>query len=466
MMSALGRFFRTTAVRLTLVYLVVFTVATVFLVGYVTRSTGELLTRQLRETIDQEVVELEEQYQEGGLRRLLTVIDLKSRAPGASLYLLADFSGNILVGNIAEIPSAILDDPRAAARPIRYARVDGAGKERHVALVRVMVLDGGFRAVVGRDIGERERFREIFARASRAIMAVMVVLGLVTWWFVSRRVLRRIDQVSATSTRIIAGDLSDRLPVTGTGDEFDRLALGLNAMLGRIDDLMKGLKEVSDNIAHDLKTPLTRLRNRVDEALTGEPDPERYRAALEATIEESDALIRTFNALLMIARVESGGQPAETTDVDLAAIAREVCELYEPVAEEAGIALAVDAPGPAILRGSRELLAQALTNLVDNALKYGQAPGRAPTIRIEARRERDTVVAAVADNGPGVPEADRERVLSRFVRLEASRSQPGSGLGLSLVAAIARHHRGELVLSDADPGLRVTLRLPANPVQG
>ncbi|MEJ1158026.1 ATP-binding protein [Prosthecomicrobium sp. N25] len=454
----LGRFLRTTAFRLSLVYLVVFSVATVFLVAYITRSTSDLLTRQIRDTIDEEIQELDYEFQVGGIRRLLTTIDQKSRSPGASLYLLSDFSGNILAGNIADIPPAILDDASAAARPIRYSRVDGDRAGRHVALVRVMTLDGGFRALVGRDLGEREQFREIFGRAVRAIMIVMVVLAVVTWWFVSRRVLRRIDQVSATSAKIIAGDLSGRLAVTGTGDEFDRLAQSLNGMLERIDDLMRGLKEVSDNIAHDLKTPLTRLRNRVEEALSGPDDPARARAALEATIEESDALIRTFNALLMIARVESGSQQAEMDPVDLAAIAREVAELYEPLADEQGFALSVAADRPAMVVGNRELLAQALSNLIDNALKYGRAEGRAPTVRIAVEESGGTVVASVADNGEGIPAADRTRVLGRFVRLETSRSAPGSGLGLSLVAAITRHHRGTLALADAGPGLRVELR--------
>jgi signal transduction histidine kinase len=460
-LGALRRFVRTTAFRLSLVYLIVFSVATVFLVAYITRSTSELLTRQLRETIDLEIQELDYEYQVGGIRRLLTVIDQKSRTPGASLYLLSDFSGNILAGNIADVPPAILDDASAAARPIRYSRVDGDRTRNHVALVRVMALDGGFRALVGRDIGEREQFREIFGRAVRAIMIVMVVLAVVTWWFVSRRVLRRIDQVSETSARIVAGDLSGRVPVTGTGDEFDRLAQSLNGMLERIDDLMGGLKEVSDNIAHDLKTPLTRMRNRVEEALSGPDDPLRARAALEATIEECDGLIRTFNALLMIARVESGSQQAEMGPVDLAAIARDVAELYEPVAEEQGVTLTVAAEGPALVHGNRELLAQAMTNLVDNALKYGRAEGRPPSVRILVAHEGRSVVAGVADNGPGVPLADRDRVLGRFVRLEASRSAPGSGLGLSLVAAIARHHRATLRLEDADPGLQVKIHFPA-----
>lgn len=463
------RFLRTTAVRLSLLYLLVFTLISVSMIVYVGRNASELITRDLRATIDREIDELEQIYQERGLRALIDAVDARSRVPGASLYYVADLSGNLVVGNIAEVPPALLNDPLANARAVPYFRgADwrrgwggrGQGDTGHRALVRVMVLDEGFRVLVGRDLGEQGRMREVFSQSFRIILAVVVVLGLVTWWFISRQVLRRIDQVSETGSRIVAGDLSGRLAVTGSGDEFDRLAHGLNGMLDRIEALMKGLKEVSDNIAHDLKTPLTRMRNRLDAALAGPEDAATYRAAVEATIEESDALIRTFDALLMIARVEAGNQPAALAPIDLAAIARDVCELYEPLAEEDGVELHVAATDPVRVLANRELLSQAVTNLMDNAFKYGRAEGRPPRITLTVATEGAEGVLSVADNGPGVPAADRQRVLSRFVRLEASRNAPGSGLGLSMVAAVLRHHGGSVDLGDAGPGLRVTIRVP------
>jgi signal transduction histidine kinase len=259
----------------------------------------------------------------------------------------------------------------------------------------------------------------------------------------------------------MTGDLSGRLEVTGTGDEFDRLADSLNAMLDRIEALLYGVKDVSDNIAHDLKTPLTRLRSRVEAVLSGDPDPARYRAALEATIEESDQLIRTFNALLMIARVEAGSPDGDMGEVDVAGVVRDVADLYEPLAEAEGAELVVEASEPATIKASRELLGQALANLIDNAIKHGgagAAEGR--RVVVSMAREDQTLVLSVADNGPGIPAGDRERVLQRFVRLEKSRSQPGSGLGLSLVAAVVRLHNGTIELGDANPGLVVTIRLP------
>jgi signal transduction histidine kinase len=233
-------------------------------------------------------------------------------------------------------------------------------------------------------------------------------------------------------------------------------------MLERIEHLLHGLKDVSDNIAHDLKTPLTRLRNRVEAALATRDD-EKHRAALEATIEESDQLIKTFNALLMIARIEAGSPDGAMSDIDASATVHDVAELYEPVAEERGIQLDVDTPEPIQLKASRELLGQALANLIDNAIKYARCPdetSRPPRIEVSTARQGNDLVVKVADNGPGIPAADRDRVLQRFVRLEASRSQPGSGLGLSLVAAVARLHHGTIELGDGNPGLVVTMRLP------
>jgi signal transduction histidine kinase len=456
---ALGRIFYTTAFKLSAIYVAVFAAFAISFFVYLSYATNELLSQQVRQTIEAEIRGLAEQGRTGGLPAIIDAITIRSSRPSASLYVIVDANGVIVAGNVSELPAGLLS--RSTTEPVTVAYERG-GDVDGLAMIEVVRLPGGYRMLVGRDIGEREEFRKIIGRALGWAAALLVLLGLITWVFVSRRVLKRIDSVTATSRRIMAGDLSGRLEVAGNGDEFDRLAASLNTMLDRIEGLLYGLKDVTDNIAHDLKTPLTRLRNRVEAALAGPQEVKLLRGVLAETIEESDQLIRTFNALLMIARIEAGSPEGAMETLDAAEILRDVAELYEPVAEEAGVTLQVEADAPIPVEGSRELLGQALANLIDNAIKYagGEAGDRPPMVTMRAYGEGGEAVLSVSDNGPGVPAADRERVLQRFVRLEKSRTKPGSGLGLSLVAAVVGLHHGTIVLSDAGPGLVVTIRLP------
>ena len=460
-MTPLGKVVRTTAFKLSAIYIAVFTIFAVAFVVYISYTTDQVLTQQLRQTIAADLSGLADQARAGGLAGLVDAIEVRSRQPGASLYLITDANQHPLAGNVSEVPQSLFKQASQNPIIVSYKRFPG-DQQQHFALVQLVNLPGGYHMLVGRDLGEREQFRHIIAQALAWALALMIGLAALSWVFVSRRVLKRIDSLSASSRQIMSGDLSGRLEVTGSGDEFDRLADSLNAMLERIEHLLYGLKDVSDNIAHDLKTPLTRLRNRVEGALAGPADSDNYRSALEATIEESDHLIQTFNALLMIARIEAGSPDGAMTELDSREIVQDVADLYEPVAEESGVELTVETPESVTFKGSRELLGQALANLIDNAIKYGEectAEGGA-RITVSTARDGDMVVFTVADNGPGIPEEDRERVLQRFVRLEKSRSQPGSGLGLSLVAAVARLHHGTLELGDGKPGLVVTIRLP------
>jgi len=460
--TALGKLLRTTAFKLTLVYLGIFILFAASLLAYFALNTRRLITEQITATVNGEVNGLSEQYGQGGLRRLVTVVDVRSRRPGSSLYLVTTPSGEGLAGNVGSLEPGVLDRP--GWLETNYHRLESPEGAEHRALVRVVQLPGGFHLLVGRDLEERERLFGIVVNAGQWSLALVIVLGLVGGFFVSRRVLSRIDAMTGTAQTIMAGDLSGRLPVAGTGDELDRLADNVNAMLERIEALMRGLKEVSDNIAHDLKTPLTRLRNRCEQALRSATGEASYRAALESTIAESDDLIRTFDALLMIARAESGQARENMTEFDASEIARDVGELYEPVADEKGIALKIDAPAAAPVRGNRELVSQALANLIDNAIKYagpnGKVNGVPAEIVVGAGDDGERITLSVADRGPGIPDADRGRVVERFVRLEQSRSEPGSGLGLSLASAVARLHGGELKLEDNHPGLRTTIALP------
>ncbi|WP_428029283.1 sensor histidine kinase [Ancylobacter sp.] len=463
-MTALGKLIRTTAFKLLAAYLFVFAIFAGSVIAYLGWHTQRLVTRQAVEAIENDTRFMQAQFERGGISRLVQLVNRRARAPDAGLLLITSFNGDALGGNVLNLPLNFLD--KQGWREIDYLRSEDSSAPPSRALVHVVFLPGEYRLLIGRDVVEREELRQIIIGPAVWGLALLVVLGMAGGLFITRRVLKRIDQMTAISDGIMAGDLSGRLPVSGTGDEFDRLALSLNAMLDRIEALMAGLKEVSDNIAHDLKTPLTRLRNRAEDALRTAQSEEEWRLATERTIEESDGLIRTFDALLMIARAEAGQASASMVRFDLAETVAGVAELYEPVADESGLDLRAEVAGPLPMRGVRELFGQALANLIDNAIKYSapEMPGDAPDLRrditLTARREGERVRLVVADRGPGIAEADRPRVLERFVRLEASRTRPGFGLGLSLVAAVVRLHGGTLSLEGNDPGLRIVIDLP------
>jgi signal transduction histidine kinase len=473
--TAFGKLIRTTAFRLTLAYLLLFALFAASLLGYFAWNTRRLINEQIMTSVNAEVGEISNIYARRGLLGLSRTIGNRALRPGANLYLVTAPNGQTVGGNIESLAPGVMAS--TGWSETSYRRLEDQDTADHYALVNVTELSNGFRLLIGRDLEERRRLFGIVAKAAQWSVLIVIALGLGGGIFVARRVLRRIDAMTGTTQRIMAGDLSGRLPVGRSGDELDRLAENLNAMLERIEALMVGLKEVSDNIAHDLKTPLTRLRNRAEEALAKAGNEADYRAALERTLEESDGLIRTFNALLMIARAESGQARGNMDNFDAADVAQGIHELYEPLAEDNGLTLNVKTE-QAPLHGNRELISQALANLVENAIKYGQpAPAlqplgaeatsteagasKAKDILIEARRDGDRVLLSVTDRGPGIPEADREHAVERFVRLEASRTQPGSGLGLSLASAVATLHGGALKLSDAQPGLRATLAIPA-----
>ena len=462
-MTALGKLFGATAFRLALAILLLSAIGAGIVLTVIAWQVVSVVDREIARTIDAESQGLIDAFDNAGIRRLEAIIEARKREPGASLYLLTNPIGEPLAGNVEQVPTEVL--LRAGFVPIIY-RGSGSSERGRQALVGVYVLPGGFRLLIGHDLGDRARIGKVMVRALAISLVFFAVLGAVGALFVARRVLKRIDDINTSAQGIMAGDLSRRLPVSGSGDELDRLAEGLNEMLGRISELMAGLQEVSDNIAHDLRTPLTRLRNHAEAALAFGGDAMAYRQALEKTIEESDQLIRIFNALLLIARAEAGGDLGPLQPLDIGEAARSVGELYEPIAEEEGLVLTVRAEDGLKVRGNRELIGQAIANLVDNALKYGSPnkgadAGAKPDVVITAQRAGRSVSLTVADRGPGIALADRARVLDRFVRLEGSRSRPGSGLGLSLAAAVARMHGGTVDLEDNQPGLRVRLTLPA-----
>ncbi|MEQ8479995.1 MAG: HAMP domain-containing sensor histidine kinase [Hoeflea sp.] len=464
-MSRLRAMLSTTAVRLSALYLGLFALCAVALVFYVTSISVGMQHDRIQRVIGSELRVVAGAYRNNGITGLVRVIERRARQPGANLYAIAAPTGELIAGNIGAIAPGVLDNEGWTTLPFRYERLGDRSSQDHRALAQIVFLPNGMRLMVGRDIGEREQVRGLVRQALVTALAIMFAGALAIWFFVGRRALKRIDHMSKASKKIMAGDLSQRLPVNGSGDEFDRLSLSLNAMLGRIERLNEGLRQVSDNIAHDLKTPLTRLRNRAEAALAGGEDADSHKQALEQMIADSDQLIRTFNALLMISRVEAGSSTAQMSLVDLSGLARDAAELYEPLAEDAGVVLTADITPGLTITGNRELLAQSLSNLIDNAVKY-VGDVAAPKITVSLVRSGEVFRLSVTDNGPGVPADRREDVVKRFVRLDESRSKPGTGLGLSLVQAVAALHGGRLELedgstgADSSPGLAASMVLP------
>ncbi|MDO9417998.1 sensor histidine kinase [Pararhizobium sp.] len=463
-MGRLGVLFRTTAVRMSALYLVLFAICAAFLVFYVTAMSERLLEEQTRDTVTQEVAQIERIYTNNGINGLLRTLERRARQPGANLYIIASPTGEILAGNVVSLQPGVFDDEGWRTEPFRYERYTDEGKaNQHVAMAHVLKLSNGLRILVGRDLSEPEKFRVLVRQALMVALGIMGLGALVIWYGIGRNALKRIDRMSDASTKIMAGDLSQRLPSSGAGDEFDRLSESLNAMLGRIEKLNEGLRQVSDNIAHDLKTPLTRLRNKAEAALSSGGSEGTQRSSLEEIINESDQLIRTFNALLMISRVEAGSAAAEMSEIDLSQVVADCVELYEALAEDRGLRLKADLAPDIRISGNRELVGQALGNLIDNAIKYAEGAEN-PDILVTLKQRDAALVLAVADHGPGVPEDRRADVLKRFVRLDESRSKPGTGLGLSLVEAVMQLHHGTLELAATDEALENNRGLTVNMV--
>ncbi len=468
------RLIHTHAFRLAALYFAVFAASVLGVLLFVYWTSANFVERQTEATLEAEITGLAEQYAQRGLSGLVQIVAARSAGDrgDAMIYLVTDPNGRPLAGNIAGWPAGV--PTHSVWLSFTLERTVNGQLELHPARGRLFIIPGGYRLLVARDISDAAAFRSQVRSTLLWAGLIALGVGLVGGTVMSRNLLRRVEQVNRTSERVMAGNLSDRVPLDGTSDEFDQLAANLNRMLDQIERLMTAMREVTDDVAHDLRTPLSRLRTRLERALVDpmgvDPtgvDPSGgtlgggsgKNAAIRAAIDEADRLLATFNALLNIAELESGARRDPMGPLDISEVARSAAELYEPVAEEKGFVLKVSTEADVKIRGERHLLSQALANLLDNALKY------AGTGEIEIRtfRRGACAVLDVADHGPGISEADREIVFDRFIRLEPSRTTPGNGLGLSLVRAIARRHGGATVLEDNHPGLRVRVEFPALP---
>jgi signal transduction histidine kinase len=450
----LTRLLRTSSFRLAVMYMVLFSLSVLVLLGFIYWTTAGFMERQTDETINAEIQGLHERYKLLGLAGLVLVINerLENDEGESSIYLLTDRNFSAIAGNLEAWPRAVVNTQ--GWFNFSYSPEDK--KEEHMARGRHLLLTGGFHLLVGRDVSDRVQVQNVIIESLGWGLAITVILGLFGGVFISRSMLRRVDSINRAVREIIQGNLTRRFPVTGIDDEFDQLTRNLNDMLDRIERLMSGVRQVSDNIAHDLRSPLNRLRGRLEVALMQKQGEEEYKEAIAQTIQETDEIISTFNALLKIAQAEAGARREDFVDVDLCTLARDMAELYEPLAEEKGLDFTVDVAPCVTLPGNRHLLSQAIANLLDNAIKYTDSGG--VSLRLETGRNGPELV--VADTGPGVLPELRGKVLERFQRLETSRSTPGSGLGLSLVSAVATLHDAELRLEDNQPGLRAVLAFP------
>ena len=418
-------------------------------------SAAGYMTRQMEAVIEAEVQGLAERYRGTGLRGLRDLVaERLARNPASSsIYLLADPGFRVIAGNLTGWPEAARSAERWIEFRLHAADDDPAGPEWHRARARHFELPRGYHLLVGRNLRDLDEMRAAVVRAVAWGAGVTVALAVAGAWWMRRSVAARIESINRTSRRIMEGELSERIESHGSGDEFDELVANLNAMLERIETLMDDVRRVSDNVAHDLRTPLGRLRTRLEQLrdAAGEGTPA---ALADAALDEADRMLATFNALLRIARIETGRRRHAFRRVDLAAVGNDVAELYAPLAEARGIAFrhsGIEAP----VSADADLLFQSLANLLDNAIKYTPEGG---AVTLQVTSDDGTVTVVVADTGPGVPPGEREAVLRRFYRLEPARGVPGSGLGLSLVAAVARLHEATLTLGDNAPGLQVRLR--------
>jgi signal transduction histidine kinase len=447
---------KTQAFRIVIGYVLLFAFSVTALLVFTYWNTRRTLDAQTDQIIEAEITGLNEEYHHFGLPGLVEAVRARTPHAGQALYLLADSLHHYVAGNLDSWPQ-IATAPGELVE-FEYERPLNGKMETHRARGRVYLVPGGFQLLVAQDVYDRYLTERMFTTTLPWTVLLILLLGAAGGALMSRNMLRRLDTINRTSGEIIAGDLSRRVPLNGSGDEFDVLAENLNRMLDRIERLMKGLREVTDSVAHDLRTPLNRLRNRLEESLARLQAGGTEAGEIERAIAETDQLIGTFNALLLIAETDAGTTRAAMAPLELGAVAADVAELYEPLAEEKKVSLVLAPSPPAAIEGNRSLIAQACANLVDNAIKYTPGGGK---VRVAVSTTDKGVELLVADSGPGIPAGDRPRVTERFVRLEASRNSPGTGLGLSLVAAVAHFHNAELLLDDNQPtGLKAILRFP------
>jgi signal transduction histidine kinase len=448
--------------RLTSLYVILFAASVVILFALVWFVTSRSMTAQLMANVQREAISLADEYRATGALAAAALVERRLQRGGLAYYLLQRRDGAWIAGNIAPV-APVLGPLDLQVR--LQSRAEAAGERtpgdlRNAIGYGVLLGDGTF-VLAGEDVGRLQATRTAILTAFSVGGGVSVILAVLGGLALSAGFLRRVESVNRTAREVMAGQLDSRVTVRDNGDELDRLAANLNAMLDRIQSLMESLKQVSSDIAHDLRTPLARLRQNLETAKASATNVEEFRSSTDAAIAETDGLLKTFSALLRIAQIESGSRKAGFARVDLSELFELVAATFAAVAEDQGHALVADIQGGIAISGDRELLLQLASNLVENSIRHTPSGSK---IEFRLRTERDEVIAAVLDNGPGIPEGERGKVFRRFYRLDISRTTPGSGLGLALVAAIADLHGARIGLSDRGSGLIAEVRFPASTV--
>lgn len=456
---------RSSTFKIALVYVVLFSSSIFALLAYVYWSTASYLRKDLDRAVVAERPVLTRAYDTAGRRGLIALIDKRiddERLAGWT-YELADAALTPLAGNLAGWPSTARAAPDAASGWSRLADLDAPPRAGRQSALRATyrVLSNGDHLLVGREVARLDGFAAQTATALAVASGLFLVLAAAAGISTARRSVARIEAINATSREIMRAGLGQRIPLRGSGDEWDELAANLNLMLARIEQLVETNRQVSDNIAHDLRTPLTRMRARLERA-AARPPAAGYKSLVHDLIGELDGVLQTFSSLLRISRIEASDHGAAFPQVDLNRLAAEVVELFDAAAEENSVQLAFSAGKPLPIAGDRDLLFDAISNLVDNAIKHG---GRGGDVRVSVRGTVNGAALSISDRGPGIPPDQRPQVFKRFYRLERSRNSPGNGLGLSLVAAVANLHGARIAMADNTPGLQIELHFPA-PVAG
>jgi signal transduction histidine kinase len=456
----LSKTLHSSTLRLALIYVAVFSAAIFAVLAYVYWITADYLARDIEASLSTERLFLTEICRKTGRNGLEGLLNERTNDPhfAAWVYLLVDTYSGKIAGNLPAWPAKLKGNAGSAGFSVSND-LRAAGPPGFVQATYTTLPDG-YRLLIGHSVAGLDAVRGRIATALIAAAILFLGLAAAAGISTSRRSVARIEAINRMSRQIMRSGLSERIPLRGTRDEWDGLAVNLNSMLDRIEELAAWNRRVSDNVAHDLRTPLTRLRGRLEKTYTREPDVAGYRQLVSDALAELDAILSTFSSLLRISRIEMRERMAGFNQLDLAEMAHEVVDLFDPSAEETGVQLQLRDHGPATILGDRDLLFDAVSNLIDNALKHGREGGK---VSVGVWCDADEIILEVRDLGPGIPFEEREHVLRRFYRLEHSRNTPGNGLGLSLVAAVANLHGARINMADNAPGLRIELRFP-NPV--